>query len=132
MSRPYHEALARLAGRDRPVPLTRILNRFWIGRSSMAIGEDELMTELAIALDLLADPLVRPLRFVPDSALEETVSSEPVSVVQFPAQQRKCREFFSFRPCEAGKGAKSSNWLRGLQAISLRVRAGKFLHVAGN
>lgn len=37
---PYHEALARLAGRDRPAPLTRVLNRFWIGRSSMAIGGD--------------------------------------------------------------------------------------------
>ncbi len=37
---PYHEALARLAGRNRPAPLTRLLNRFWIGRSSMAIGGD--------------------------------------------------------------------------------------------
>jgi uncharacterized protein (DUF2236 family) len=37
---PYHEALARVAGRDRPAPLTRLLNRFWIGRSSMAIGGD--------------------------------------------------------------------------------------------
>ncbi|MBV8504351.1 MAG: DUF2236 domain-containing protein [Alphaproteobacteria bacterium] len=37
---PYHEALARLAGRARPAPLTRLLNRFWIGRSSMAIGGD--------------------------------------------------------------------------------------------
>ncbi len=37
---PYHEALARLAGRDRPAPLTRVLNRFWIGRSSMTIGGD--------------------------------------------------------------------------------------------
>lgn len=37
---PYHEALARLAGRDRPAPLTRLLNRFWIGRSSMAISGD--------------------------------------------------------------------------------------------
>ena len=37
---PYHEALARLAGRNRPAPLTRVLNRFWIGRSSMTIGED--------------------------------------------------------------------------------------------
>lgn len=35
---PYHEALARLAGRDRPGPLTRLLNRLWIGRSSMALG----------------------------------------------------------------------------------------------
>jgi uncharacterized protein (DUF2236 family) len=37
---PYHEALARLAGRDRPGPLTRLLSRFWIGRSSMATGGD--------------------------------------------------------------------------------------------
>jgi uncharacterized protein (DUF2236 family) len=37
---PYHEALARLAGRDRPAPLTRLLNRFWIGRSSMAVDGD--------------------------------------------------------------------------------------------
>jgi uncharacterized protein (DUF2236 family) len=37
---PYHEAIARLAGRDRPAPLTRVLNRFWIGRSSMDIGGD--------------------------------------------------------------------------------------------
>jgi uncharacterized protein (DUF2236 family) len=37
---PYHEALARLAGRDRPARLTRVLNRLWIGRSSMAIGGD--------------------------------------------------------------------------------------------
>jgi uncharacterized protein (DUF2236 family) len=37
---PYHEAVARLAGRNRPAPLTRALNRFWIGRSSMAIGGD--------------------------------------------------------------------------------------------
>ena len=27
-------------GRDRPAPLTRVLNRLWIGRSSMAIGGD--------------------------------------------------------------------------------------------
>jgi uncharacterized protein (DUF2236 family) len=32
---PYHEACARLAGR-RPGPLTHLLNRFWIGRDSMA------------------------------------------------------------------------------------------------
>ena len=37
---PYHEALARLAGRTRPAPLTRALNRLWIGRSSMAVGGD--------------------------------------------------------------------------------------------
>jgi uncharacterized protein (DUF2236 family) len=35
---PYHEALARLAGRSRPAPLTRVLNRFWIGQSSIAGG----------------------------------------------------------------------------------------------
>ena len=35
---PYHEALSRLAGRSRPAPLTRALNRFWIGRSSIAVG----------------------------------------------------------------------------------------------
>ena len=35
---PYYEALARLAGDDRPGILTRALNRFWIGQSSMAIG----------------------------------------------------------------------------------------------
>jgi len=32
---PYHEACARLAGQE-PEALTRLLNRFWIGRSSMA------------------------------------------------------------------------------------------------
>jgi uncharacterized protein (DUF2236 family) len=37
---PYHEALARLDGRSRPDPLTRVLNRFWIGQNSMAIGEN--------------------------------------------------------------------------------------------
>jgi uncharacterized protein (DUF2236 family) len=37
---PYHEAVARLAGRTRPAPLTRALNRLWIGRSSMATGGD--------------------------------------------------------------------------------------------
>ena len=37
---PYHEALARLAGRTRPDPLTRLLNRFWIGQNSMAVGGD--------------------------------------------------------------------------------------------
>jgi uncharacterized protein (DUF2236 family) len=37
---PYHEALARLAGRERPAPLTRALNHLWIGQSSMAIGGD--------------------------------------------------------------------------------------------
>lgn len=35
---PYHEALARLAGRNRPATLTRLLNRLWMGQSSMAIG----------------------------------------------------------------------------------------------
>jgi len=33
---PYHEAVARLAGRERPDTLTRVLNRFWIGQNSMA------------------------------------------------------------------------------------------------
>lgn len=33
---PYHEARARLAGRSRPGALTRLLNRLWIGRDSMA------------------------------------------------------------------------------------------------
>jgi uncharacterized protein (DUF2236 family) len=37
---PYHEARSRLAGRDRPGALTRVLNRFWIGRSSMAVGAE--------------------------------------------------------------------------------------------
>ena len=32
---PYHEARARLAGRKRPGAITQILNRFWIGQSSM-------------------------------------------------------------------------------------------------
>jgi uncharacterized protein (DUF2236 family) len=35
---PYHEALARLAGQRRPDPVTRALNRFWIGQASMAAG----------------------------------------------------------------------------------------------
>lgn len=35
---PYHEARDRLAGRPRPGTVTRILNRFWIGQSSMAVG----------------------------------------------------------------------------------------------
>ena len=121
MSRPYHEALARLAGRDRPVPLTRILNRFWIGRSSMAIGEDELMTELAIALDLLADPLVRPLRFVPDSALEETVSSEPVSGRKFPANRENNREYRGIRADRRPRRGKSPRYSNGLGANSLRT-----------
>jgi uncharacterized protein (DUF2236 family) len=33
---PYQEAHARLAGRQRPGPTTRLLNRFWIGQKSMA------------------------------------------------------------------------------------------------
>lgn len=37
---PYQEAVARLAGRDRPTALTRALNRLWIGQSSMAAGGD--------------------------------------------------------------------------------------------
>jgi uncharacterized protein (DUF2236 family) len=32
---PYHEARARLAGRRRPGTMTQILNRLWIGQSSM-------------------------------------------------------------------------------------------------
>ncbi len=35
---PYQEALARLAGRERPGHLTQALNRFWIGQTSMALG----------------------------------------------------------------------------------------------
>ena len=35
---PYHEALARLAGRELPGAVTRVLNRFWIGQNSMAVG----------------------------------------------------------------------------------------------
>ena len=35
---PYHEALARLAGREQPGAVTRVLNRFWIGQNSMAVG----------------------------------------------------------------------------------------------
>jgi uncharacterized protein (DUF2236 family) len=37
---PYHEALARLDGRAQPGALTRLLNRVWIGQTSMAIGGD--------------------------------------------------------------------------------------------
>jgi uncharacterized protein (DUF2236 family) len=37
---PYHEALGRLNGRTQPDTLTRVLNRLWIGRTSMAIGGD--------------------------------------------------------------------------------------------
>jgi uncharacterized protein (DUF2236 family) len=37
---PYHEALARLDGRAQPDALTRVLNRFWIGQTSMAVGGD--------------------------------------------------------------------------------------------
>lgn len=33
---PYHEALSRIAGRARPGPATRLANRFWIGRPSIA------------------------------------------------------------------------------------------------
>jgi uncharacterized protein (DUF2236 family) len=35
---PYHEALARVAGREQPGAVTRVLNRFWIGQNSMADG----------------------------------------------------------------------------------------------
>jgi uncharacterized protein (DUF2236 family) len=34
---PYLEARARLAGRERPGALTKILNRVWIGQNSMAV-----------------------------------------------------------------------------------------------
>lgn len=37
---PYHEALARLGGRAQPDPLTRAMNRLWIGQNSMAVGGD--------------------------------------------------------------------------------------------
>jgi uncharacterized protein (DUF2236 family) len=33
---PYHEACGRLAGRPRPSAATRLSNRFWIGRASIA------------------------------------------------------------------------------------------------
>jgi hypothetical protein len=33
---PYQEAGARLAGRHHPDPVTRLLNRFWIGRPRLA------------------------------------------------------------------------------------------------
>jgi uncharacterized protein (DUF2236 family) len=32
---PYHEAMARLAGRPRADTLTRLFNRFWIGRPAL-------------------------------------------------------------------------------------------------
>ena len=35
---PYHEALARLSGRQPPDRVTRALNLLWIGQSSMAAG----------------------------------------------------------------------------------------------
>ncbi len=35
---PYHEAMARLSGQP-PDPLTRLLNRVWIGRSTMVVSE---------------------------------------------------------------------------------------------
>jgi uncharacterized protein (DUF2236 family) len=37
---PYHEALARLTGRERPDSLTRALNRLWIGQNSMPVGKE--------------------------------------------------------------------------------------------
>jgi uncharacterized protein (DUF2236 family) len=37
---PYHEARARLAGRERPDSLTQALNRLWIGQNSMALGRE--------------------------------------------------------------------------------------------
>jgi hypothetical protein len=33
---PYQEAVARIAGRDRPDPGVRLANRLWIGRPSLA------------------------------------------------------------------------------------------------
>lgn len=36
---PYHEAVGRLAGRSRPDPVTRGLNRLWIGRPALPPGE---------------------------------------------------------------------------------------------
>jgi uncharacterized protein (DUF2236 family) len=36
---PYHEAMARLAGRPKPDLVTRGLNRLWIGRATMAPAE---------------------------------------------------------------------------------------------
>ena len=36
---PYHEARARLAGRARPGPLVRLLNRIWTGQVRMTGGE---------------------------------------------------------------------------------------------
>ena len=38
---PYHEADARMAGRTRPGFLTKALNRFWIGRTSMPFPDGE-------------------------------------------------------------------------------------------
>jgi len=35
---PYHETCSRLAGHERPGALTRVLNRFWIGQTSMTVG----------------------------------------------------------------------------------------------
>jgi uncharacterized protein (DUF2236 family) len=35
---PYHEAVARLAGKPRPDHLTQFSNRFWIGRPSLRVG----------------------------------------------------------------------------------------------
>jgi uncharacterized protein (DUF2236 family) len=37
---PYHEACARLAGRERPGALTQILNRCWIGQKWMALDAE--------------------------------------------------------------------------------------------
>ena len=38
---PYHEANARMAGCTRPGLLTKVLNRFWIGRASMPFADSE-------------------------------------------------------------------------------------------
>ncbi len=35
---PYHEAIGRLAGRDRPGPMTRVSNRLWMGEANMPAG----------------------------------------------------------------------------------------------
>jgi uncharacterized protein (DUF2236 family) len=40
---PYHEARARLAGRQQPGALTQVLNHLWIGQSSMAVGVSDIL-----------------------------------------------------------------------------------------
>ena len=39
---PYREALGRLEGRARPTPLTRALNRFWIGAPALPEADQAL------------------------------------------------------------------------------------------